>query len=590
MDRVHALRGGDDKLRHYPYEIRKQIRNLPEASIREDWLNHLPCSGWSPGQGPRLRSWPIPLATYSLSGDELDWQGREEDVEDTFARHRFIWLLRWLSLRPTKEDLEIADSIILDWIEKVGHLRTSTEWETYSVSERVVNWLLYLCATKSYVTRDPRTSSVISEALREHLRHITNHLEYYGKVCNNHILNDARALYIGGRLMQLSRIADLGRELFQRHTPELIDEKGVVLESSSHYQLLLTRTLVEVLWAARTTGDTEFSRFLDHSVPRMINQCLYLGGVNKHFAESFPRIGDVSPDFPVSWFYPDKRSNQDGENWWGLWDAATISSVINLTELSDCAKEEGSEWKFVSDPSGVYTVIVHMPHSATVYPRGHGHLDFGGFLLYDADGPLLVDRGRYSYRSDARGTFGLTARAHNTSLINGLTLLPGSQGIFRAYREFLKDGERFGISSDADGTNLSWRTGATSRLAQSLKWNRNLSLKPEGIQISETISNPDGIGLTIESYLHLAPGWELCGDSPTGSRRSFAIAKDGKRYQVATKYSGSEDYQVEWFKGSEVSPLGWHFPEYGRQVPALTMQLSLQATQDSTLDINLRPL
>src|SRR5437870_4229526 len=57
IDRLHALWGGDNKLRHYPDEIRKQVRNLPEATIREDWLNHLPFLGWSPGKGPSLRSW-----------------------------------------------------------------------------------------------------------------------------------------------------------------------------------------------------------------------------------------------------------------------------------------------------------------------------------------------------------------------------------------------------------------------------------------------------------------------------------------------------------------------------------------------------
>lgn len=588
-ERFRAARGIDHKHAHYSHEIRKEVLGLTYEHIREDWIEQLPSLGWSPGTGPGLGSWSLPLASYSISFDELNWQRSEADVENTFALHRFIWLLRWLSLRPAREDLVTADSTILDWIKEVGGRKDSPAWETYSASERVVNWLMYFCATRDWCLRDPGLGKTISQALVEHLNHIAHHLEYYGEAFNNHILNDARALYFGGRLLQLPKLAGLGRKLFQRHMPELIDQQGVVREGSAHYQLLLTRTLVEVLWIAQMTSDQEFANHLELIVPSMVNQCLCLGSLNGEFDESFPRVGDVSPDFPVSWFYPDPSHSKKLGNWWGLWELPVVLPAMNSQARHNCFEATESEWKVLSDSEGAYQALAYVSRSTESYPPSHGHLDFGSFLLYDSDGPLLVDRGRYSYRPEVMSIYGLTSRSHNTSTINGLPLLPDSRGIFNAYREYLRDEDRFEIRSEGGEGKIFWQTRGVARLAPALKWKRVLCLKPDGVQISESVFNPKRSRLSIESYLHWAPGWEL-GDEPSALPDCFEIVNQEKRYQVRVQYLGTGEHRVQWFNGSQTGPLGWHFPEYGSKVQALTFLLSLQTSQNCVINIELRPI
>jgi len=589
-DRAYHLLSGDGKLHHYPSEIRQLARTIqPQVVTNDGWFAELPVTGWSPENGPALESWLLPLATYSLNAQDLNWDKNDDDVEDLFALHRFTWLLRWLALRPGKENLKTADELILDWIDRVGSRKQPPIWETYSASERVVNWLLYFCATKETRSLDANTAEIIFRALHEHLLHISQYLEYYGEAFNNHILNNARALYIGGRFLGLPQFAELGRTLFQRHAPELIDKQGVLLEDSTHYQLLLTRAFAEVLWVARTTADDTFIRFLEPVARSMMGCCLFIGDhVRGTLDESFPRVGDMSPDFPLAWFCPNRHKEDHLGSWWALWDPAKLSSMVN--EADSFVKQSSAEWRWVSDPSDTYRIMVHTPRDAQTYPRGHGHLDFGSFLLYDADEPLLVDRGRCSYRSDEIGAYGFSAQAHNTTLINGQPLLPNSIGLSRGYRAFLNNCMSVEIGTGDHDSKLSWQTGAINRLGPSLAWGRTLVLTPQGIDISERISNSKGIEITVESYLHWAPGWTISPDSSKAGSHYRSVVKKGEKGFYLDIHHTGDDFCVDWFAADDASPQGWHFPDYGRKIPALTLRLCFRTSQDSVFQFLIRPL
>lgn len=589
--RLFHLLSHKNRLYNYPLEIRKEVQKIaPGFCLTDNWIDQLPSTGWAPAQGPSLQDWSIPLATYSLPFDQLNWFKDEPDQEDTFASHRFIWLLRWLSLNPSKEYLAIADATLQDWIEQIGPQKHLPAWETYSASERVVNWLLYLCATKNYRNLNAQIAQTIAISLQEHLFYITQQLEYYDNFYNNHILNNARSLYIGGRLLQLPLIANVGRIIFQKHIREMIDEKGALLEDSSHYQLLLTRTFIEVLWAAQVTGDTDFAHFLEPTVQVMTNCCLYLGKGLSDLGDHFPRVGDVSPDAPTLWFYPDIRFSQKG-TWWGIWDVETMSSLIKGTAATNEGSETAStEWRWLSTTDNNFRVFVHTPQNLKTYPRGHGHLDFGGFLLYDESGPLLVDRGRSSYKPERLGLYGISARAHNTAMINGLPLVPSCIGPFVLYKEYLNK-NTIKIDIEDGSPQLSWYTKAVNRLGRSLSWERNLSFHSGELEIEDIVSNPNQIALIINSHLHWAPEF-LIPTSPlyeAEARNSFVIERPPKKYILKIDCSET-NYQLDWFKGGFTDLHGWHFSEYGHKIPALTLQISIQTNQSFTLKFNICPL
>ena len=69
-------------------------------------------------------------------------------------------------------------------------------------------------------------------------------------------------------------------------------------------------------------------------------------------------------------------------------------------------------------------VFVRNCDTNSVKPVGHHHQDFGHFSLYIHGVPMLVDRGRISYRNSYWGRFGCYPEAHNAILIDGFGLMP----------------------------------------------------------------------------------------------------------------------------------------------------------------------
>ena len=589
-DSLFRLAGKKDRLHHYPGEIRELIKKIDLSLVPSpDWFTDLPGSGWEPGQGPAFDSWTIPLATASLSPTNIAWSQQYDDAEDFFALHRFGWLLRWLSLSPPTNQMERAQAVILDWIEQVKQGVDQSAWETYSVAERVVNWLLFFAATRNHTRPDQREAVIISGALRDHIRFILLHLEYHGTLCNNHILNNARALYAGGVFLKMPQVAEIGRQLFRRHTAEMITADGLLLEGSSHYQLLLTRTFMEVLWIADSSNDRAFVEQMKPVASTMLASCdnLFPVGAAKVGAE-FPLLGDVSPDYPVSWFTPLTPEKRNPESWWNLWDGI-MKNLVEEQKKVVSPRQSVAGGIVIRGENNRHTLFVPKVADNQPYPTAHGHLDFGGFSFYDQWGAVLVDRGRYSYRADELGSFGYTARAHNTSLINGTPLLPPMVGILKSFREYLHE-KYTTISVSADDTTgtVAWQTTAVERIAESLTWKKDLAINPQGIVLHEEVRNPDSQRLALESYLHFAPGWKIDRLEGGNGDYEFKVKNAERAYVGCVHFLDGSAGTLEFAEGPEDRLAGWHFPDYGEKVVALTLTLSASSKRDFSWQLEMR--
>ncbi|MFC1829880.1 heparinase II/III family protein, partial [Thermodesulfobacteriota bacterium] len=497
------------------------------------------------------------------------------------------WLLRWLSLKPKVEWMATAESTIIDWIEYNGSTTCPRIWETYSASERVVNWLLYFAATAKYNALSDSTKKTITGSLLVHLRFIVGNLEYQHYSCNNHILNNARALYIGGQLLGLPQASELGRLLFCRHLPEMVDEEGFLQEGSSHYQLLLIRTLLEILWVAQQTGDTEFKVVIEPVIIAMLDCCrrFFHQGASEN-ACHFLRIGDVSPDFPIYWFIPlPSIKNQNG-SWWELWDDQIEKILFSSSEHSSLVERKEGCLKILENSKNMTRVFISNPLTNETYPAPHGHLDFGSFSYYDHEGAVVVDRGRYSYTQDGVGQYGYSARAHNTTVINGLPILPASRGIFIGYKDFIQKRSAFRI--DYFAGRAKWSSRAIERLGGDIEWQRDLMLEADGLSVSEKLSSLHGKILFVESYLHFAPEWTVTAVQPAAlESHSFDLVTEKRAYRIVIT---CDDAHIvpNWLVGTETGEDGWHFPEYGEKEKALTLKLSLTTTSNFTIQWELK--
>jgi len=248
-------------------------------------------------QARSAASWPdsIRLASRVLPIDGgIDWAQAFGDPEDTSALHRFGWLLRERLANPARVQHD-GLAWIDDWVaaDRAGRI-PAAGWDAYSTSERMVNWLVGLRGT-------PLTANLRMEVDRQ-AEHLLAHLEDRGRLTNNHILNNARALYMAGVFFGVERFARIGRAIVERFHGELFTSGDFLREGSSHYHFLLTRSYLELLWCAREARDEPFESWLLPRIERMAAVAeAFL--VRNGSGLTMPLIGDISPDFEPEWFY-----------------------------------------------------------------------------------------------------------------------------------------------------------------------------------------------------------------------------------------------------------------------------------------------
>lgn len=338
------------------------------------------------------------------------------DPEVVSASHRFHWALEWLAAGLDGEGARLISNAIADWLENYGEPRPGISWEPYTVSERICNWIAVLPALQRTGAVSLEFSQGIFEALALHARYLSANLEYpAGGQINNHILNNARALYQVGALLGLNVVQGLGRVLFERHLPTMISPSGYLGEASSHYHLLLTRTVLECAAVARYAQDDTFAVVLEQVGQRMLAAASQLFPPQLASPHDGPKIGDVSPDIPFDWFMP-----ATGCAWRKVWHTPVRQVVKNSKSSID------SGWLVVDSERWMLRAFVHPARD--LYPVGHGHPDFGSFWLAWRGHALVVDMGRLTYMAPDGNSSGVEAESHGVVLLDGMPLLRHGRG------------------------------------------------------------------------------------------------------------------------------------------------------------------
>jgi hypothetical protein len=353
-----------------------------------------------------LPSYPAPSsrAAYRSATDRSLSNETSADPEDQFAQHRWGFLLAALLQHPV--DWQRCIGQCIRWIE-INSDQSQQAWEPYSASERVANLVVFLAAMPADL-RQREIAPELLQFLDRSIDWIYGHLEYYGPLqTNNHIVDNARALVLGGIATNNAAAVGAGMRIFRRWLPELILSGGFLRERSSHYQLVVLNWLIDA-WhfqlahAGRDSADTEILR--DYTA-RMLSAASMMCDAE---GQLLTLVGDVSPDATPDWsaarlalLYP--------QSW-----PAPLASRAPL-EIRD-------GWFRIS--GGRDLVLGNFP--AGRYPLQfptHGHCDFTGFAWINGTSEILVDPGRYRYTPDAVSIFQAGAAAHNLPTINGLAPL-----------------------------------------------------------------------------------------------------------------------------------------------------------------------
>ena len=352
----------------------------------------------------------IRLASVTIGFNELFNKTNYVDPEDIFAQSRFIWLLEIYKNYPSKNILAECRNKILTWIRINPKPNNSPEFESYSISERLIAWVFFMHFTVNKISFSHKQYQTICDSISIQLNHLLLHLEYKGKSTNNHILNNVRALYIVGLVGGIKEIVTLAKRIFTLEINNIIDNNGVYLEESSHYQFLLTKNLFEQSIFAYYYDDGEFRDKLRIIVQKMIGYGKNLQSCYE--ANEYPLIGDISPDLDPSWLngYPFSSIKNEKSPWFTIFQKC-IPPVLKLNESIS----------HIVNP--INTLLKYDKFEIWVITRNekvgcHGHNDNGSIVVFHKGRPLLVDPGSFSYRFRESDIFFSDSYSHNFPIIN----------------------------------------------------------------------------------------------------------------------------------------------------------------------------
>jgi len=402
-----------------------------------------------------------------------------EDDEDTFSVHRFKWLLILLADCPTQEAVDLGYDAIETWIEKFQTVSTPKVFESYSISERLINFLFFVIFTKKYSKKKDVFWRQLCHSYEIQIGHLLLNLEYHWRYTNNHILNNARCLYICGSLLGIKNAKKIGQKILTSQTDKMI-KYGILQEDSGHYQMLLTRSYLEILYTAHMVEDNEMIAWIQPRVSQMLCVCNSLQ--SKFQSEEYPLFGDISPDIFPEWILgrPFSQNNSEVSTWQKLFRINRSIMPIHKKQSigRQFNRDINNKWYYLS--KGKFEVwVIAKTRSASI---SHGHADNGSFVIFYNGKPIFIDLGRYRYnKKDAESIFHLSQEAHHIPMIDN--------SLFDYCRNEWFNSNRFGSKCDVIGLMDESIEYEIVSLDNKIKLRRKVILHDDAIMIVDTVEN-----------------------------------------------------------------------------------------------------
>lgn len=546
---------------YYPEDFKKRSYQIQVDANPVKWA--LPGKPFElPGKVAFPPSLKLAGSKMPLVRAEIDWGHSFADSEDEESLHRWNWLQHFHGQDPAVNEWVIVT--LEDWVDRFlpeihqirGHSAgLPLRWQSYTIGERISNTILYFDSMKM------TPPGKIVHAIHQFGKFLLSRLEYKGKHTGNHVVNNARAIYMAGVALNRDPWRQFARDILKRQMPELVTPDGFMREGSSHYQMLFTRWTQEILRYAGRCNDAETTQYLSPFSKKLLQGChFYL--INKSDNDSdtpYPLFGDISPDFSPRWVL------------------GQMTDCLNATPVSHEGVESYPESGWHRLQAGSQTVILRASRTGVATTAGHFHNDFFHFHLSRRGTDILVDAGRRHYHAqDHFGNHGLTPFAHNSIVIDGVGEIPDHWHRFPI--EYSQSRHHVQIQPNPSSTQVILETDGFKRLRSPVMVRRDLELSDDQLLITDKIRCQGRHH--VQSFLHWGPKVDI---APIGHHRWQITAPCGRALLILMS---PVPVTVELTQGGE-SPMGWMAVEYGRAVPAWTMTIRFSTETDTMIQYDL---
>lgn len=214
----------------------------------------------------------------------LNSQTDKLDLQYLHYNSRFYYLLF-----TNSKELQFIVLELQNW-SKNNPIKNNVFWHSYNVSERIVNWSVFLSRFSEYLSESDQ--QIIAQGIYKNALFLFENFEHHlGH--HNHLINNARALLFATCLFKEEKTSSLWQEkamsVLNSEMPFQVLDDGVHSEQSTSYHLLLTRTLWE-LRELYTILNTSFA--YENELKKMVQYAQYL--IRKD--NTIPFTGHITPD------------------------------------------------------------------------------------------------------------------------------------------------------------------------------------------------------------------------------------------------------------------------------------------------------
>ncbi len=352
---------------------------------------------------------------YNFSITSLfNLKNRFNDKEILFYILRFNWLIF--------DNHHLSSKQKIDLIIYFANNIDINQSDTYSIGERISNWILFLKANEKEISSDK--ALIIKNSIDNQICYLVKNLEFHHEKTNNHLLSNNKAIFLYSSYYNNTIYDDLSSKIFDFLSEHIFFRSGFLNEGSSHYHLLIAKHLIEILYfnklnkKLKTTHQEFFLKVISN---------IHIFTI----IEDIVNIGDSTPDLPIQYLnllpyishklfnidYPVVYENVN-------LNSSCYSSVYNLGYLKKSKLKE-KNYSFFDKESG-FLVIKYdsllfyalLSNSNIIKSRSHRHTEIGNFIIYYKDKPIFINLGRLNYNK--KSILNIGASYHNSFKLNNL--------------------------------------------------------------------------------------------------------------------------------------------------------------------------
>jgi uncharacterized heparinase superfamily protein len=357
-----------------------------------------------------------------IFSDELGWNDTNLSQLWKYNLHYFDYFRRLIELETIladKENYQLLKEYVESWIRHNGKIGIGDGWHSYTISLRLVNWILAYSAFSNYIQIDKKFQEKFLRSIVMQSNFLLKNREY--DVVGNHLFENLKTLIICGMFLGDSTLGvkckDIGeRELLKQLSEQFLYDGGH-FELSAMYHSILLKGLTELIHVYNKLGFTAPSEFfkVQKKAIRYLKNIIHPDGEIPLFNDAAFGIADS----PLTIFEYASEENFETSKLC-LFDKL-LKSIDNTMKNEEVFNSNAT---FYASDSGYLRTsdekmfsILDVGKPCPDYLPAHAHADIFSYELSYKGNRLVVDTGTYEYAGTKRN-YDRATHSHNTVTIN----------------------------------------------------------------------------------------------------------------------------------------------------------------------------